>query len=178
MLKLKKLQEAKALEGSRPISIRKPSLIRLKRDLENIDLSSKICEIEEYLAESPMRLNVSIKPDDGFYRGGKYLFNIIIKDTYPIEPPSVKCLQRIYHPNIDIEGNVCLNLLREDWTPALDLQTILIGILYLFYEPNGKDPLNKEAAKKLMDDPSRFAQIVEHSLKGANIDGVWYDKIK
>lgn len=52
------------------------------------------------------------------------------------------CAQ-IYHPNIDLEGNVCLNILREDWKPVLNLQSIVVGLQFLFLEPNPEDPLNK-----------------------------------
>lgn len=50
---------------------------------------------------------------------------------------------QIYHPNIDYEGNVCLNILREDWNPVLNLNSIMVGLQYLFLEPNANDPLNK-----------------------------------
>lgn len=52
-------------------------------------------------------------------------------------------VKKIYHPNIDLEGNVCLNILREDWKPVLSLQSIVVGLQFLFLEPNPDDPLNK-----------------------------------
>jgi hypothetical protein len=39
---------------------------------------------------------------------------------------------QVYHPNIDLEGNVCLNILREDWNPVLSVNSILYGLQYLF----------------------------------------------
>ncbi len=56
---------------------------------------------------------------------------------------------QVYHPNIDLEGNVCLNILREDWKPVLTINAIVYGLQYLFLEPNPDDPLNKEAANEL-----------------------------
>ena len=50
---------------------------------------------------------------------------------------------QIYHPNVDLEGNVCLNILREDWKPVLNLNSVMVGLQYLFLEPNADDPLNK-----------------------------------
>ena len=50
---------------------------------------------------------------------------------------------QIYHPNVDLEGNVCLNILREDWKPVLNLNSVMVGLQYLFLEPNAHDPLNK-----------------------------------
>lgn len=52
-------------------------------------------------------------------------------------------LYQIYHPNVDLEGNVCLNILREDWKPVLNLNSVMVGLQYLFLEPNADDPLNK-----------------------------------
>lgn len=52
---------------------------------------------------------------------------------------------QIYHPNIDLEGHVCLNILREDWKPVFDINSVIYGIIYLFYEPNANDPLNHGA---------------------------------
>jgi len=57
--------------------------------------------------------------------------------------------QQVYHPNIDLDGNVCLNILREDWKPVLTINAIVYGLQYLFLEPNPDDPLNKEAANEL-----------------------------
>lgn len=52
-------------------------------------------------------------------------------------------MAQIYHPNVDLEGNVCLNILREDWKPVLNLNSVMVGLQYLFLEPNADDPLNK-----------------------------------
>ena len=56
-----------------------------------------------------------------------------------INPPAslllllqVKCETKVYHPNIDLEGNVCLNILREDWKPVLTINSIVYGLQYLF----------------------------------------------
>lgn len=59
--------------------------------------------------------------------------------THPGEKPETQ----VYHPNLDLEGNVCLNILREDWKPVLNINSITVGLLYLFLEPNADDPLNK-----------------------------------
>jgi ubiquitin-conjugating enzyme E2 M len=59
------------------------------------------------------------------------------------------CEIQIYHPNVDLEGNVCLNILREDWKPVLNLNSVMVGLQYLFLEPNADDPLNKGAVPLL-----------------------------
>lgn len=77
------------------------------------------------------------------YKNGNFRFTFNINNNYPHDPPKVKCTQKIYHPNIDLEGNVCLNILREDWKPVLNLNSVMVGLQFLFIEPNPADPLNK-----------------------------------
>lgn len=77
------------------------------------------------------------------YKNGTFNFTFVINNNYPHDPPKVKCIQKIYHPNIDLEGNVCLNILREDWKPVLNLNSVMVGLQFLFIEPNPADPLNK-----------------------------------
>lgn len=79
----------------------------------------------------------------GMYKNGTFDFTFAINNNYPHDPPKVKCVQKIYHPNIDLEGNVCLNILREDWKPVLNLNSVMVGLQFLFIEPNAADPLNK-----------------------------------
>jgi hypothetical protein len=47
-------------------------------------------------------------------------------------PLYVVSISQVYHPNIDLEGNVCLNILREDWKPVLSVNTIIYGLYHLF----------------------------------------------
>lgn len=71
---------------------------------------------------------LSIEPDEGMYRGAKFTFDFAINQNFPHEPPKVRCLEKIYHPNIDLEGKVCLNILREDWKPVLNLNAVIVGL--------------------------------------------------
>ena len=87
--------------------------------------------------------------EDSYWYGGKYEFSINIPDAYPFEPPRVKCLTKIYHPNIDFKGNVCLNILKEDWKPTLNVSTVLAGVYFLFTDPNPNDLLNHETLFKI-----------------------------
>jgi len=71
---------------------------------------------------------LTIVPDEGMYRGGRFTFSFAITPGFPHEPPKVLCREKIYHPNIDIEGKVCLNILREDWKPVLNLNAVIVGL--------------------------------------------------
>lgn len=116
-------------------------------------------------------------PQQGYYKKGVFRFAVSVNDNFPIDPPKIKCLQRIYHPNIDLEGNVCLNILREDWSPALNLNSVIIGLNYLFLEPNPTDPLNKNAANSLKKTPEIFARNVLRSMQGYYIDEELFDNV-
>jgi ubiquitin-conjugating enzyme E2 M len=75
-----------------------------------------------------------------------------------------------------MDGNVCLNILRDDWKPILTVNAVILGLIFLFIEPNPNDPLNKDAAELMRDDYSTFEDTVIRSLKGEYIDGVEFPK--
>ena len=78
--------------------------------------------------ENILNFTLTIEPDEGMYKGGAFNFSFNINQNFPHDPPKVKCTQKIYHPNIDLEGNVCLNILREDWKPVLNLNAVIVGL--------------------------------------------------
>ena len=104
------------------------------------------------------------------------MFNFKVGLNYPHEAPKVKCETRVYHPNIDLEGNVCLNILCEDWKPVLTVNSVIYGVQFLFLEPNPEDPLNKEAAEVLQNNKRLFEQNVYKSMRGGYIGTVYFDK--
>ena len=111
------------------------------------------------------------------WRGGVYNFTIDIPFNYPHEAPKAHCNTPIYHPNIDTQGNVCLNILRADWKPVLGVNPVILGLIFLFIEPNPNDPLNHEAAEQLRTNKSRFEQLVKSSLVGGTVNGIKYPKL-
>lgn len=150
--------------------------LRVQKDLSELSLPPNM-ETSFKDPEDLMNFELMLKPDEGLYQGGKFHFSFAINASFPHEPPKVKCLDKIYHPNIDLEGNVCLNILREDWKPVLTLNSVMIGIQYLFVEPNPSDPLNKDAATSLVKDRNRFAREVTSSMRGGWVGDVRFDQV-
>ena len=146
----------------------KPVELRLQKDIEELD-GGKIADISFPDPNNLMKISVLVKPEDGLWNGGKYNFTISVPEMYPHKAPVVHCHTKIYHPNIDLEGHVCLNILRADWKPVLDINAVIYGLIYLFYEPNANDPLNKEAAAQLRNKPQEFKNSVRQSLLGKTI---------
>jgi ubiquitin-conjugating enzyme E2 M len=121
-----------------------------------------------------MNFQVVVSPDDGYWKGYQYTFDFTVPDMYPHEPPLVKCKEKIYHPNIDLQGNVCLNILRADWKPVLDINAVIYGLIVLFVHPNPDDPLNHEAAEMLRKNKPKFKANVDLSLRGHSVDGEFF----
>ena len=82
----------------------------------------------------------------------------------------------MYHPNVDLQGNVCLNILRDDWRPVLGVNAVILGLVFLFIEPNPNDPLNHEAAELMRNNFSSFSHKVKQTLRGGNFEGCTFPK--
>jgi len=87
-------------------------------------------------------------PQDSAYDGGVYKLELFLPEEYPMTPPKVRFLTKIYHPNVDRLGRICLDILKDKWSPALQIRTVLISIQALMSAPNPDDPLNNEAAER------------------------------
>ena len=124
-----------------------------------------------------MNFRIEIKPSENYWRGGTFTFTFKIPDSYPHEPPKVLCDQKVYHPNLDTQGNICLNVLREDWSPVQTVTSVIFGLLFLFIDPNASDPLNSEAAKDLMQSTANFKANVRKAMMGGSINGVRFTKV-
>ena len=176
MLKLKKLKEKKAQEAAQGLS-GKPqisaAIMRMTKDLNDMQLPPHV-QLNLPDPQDIMHFEISIKPDEGYYKGAIFPFQFKVNHEYPHEPPKVKCTKKLYHPNIDLQGNVCLNILRDDWKPVLSINSIVHGLCFLFDDPNPDDPLNKDAAEMLAANPHQFERNVKMSLQGGRISGESY----
>ncbi|NWZ73947.1 UBC12 enzyme, partial [Acrocephalus arundinaceus] len=88
-----------------------PTVPCVPADINELNLP-KTCEIDFSDQDDLLHFRLLICPDEGFYKGGKFVFSFKVGQGYPHDPPKVKCETMVYHPNIDLEGNVCLNILR------------------------------------------------------------------
>eukprot|EP00615_Pteridomonas_danica_P000027 CAMPEP_0114342038 /NCGR_PEP_ID=MMETSP0101-20121206/9500_1 /TAXON_ID=38822 ORGANISM="Pteridomonas danica, Strain PT" /NCGR_SAMPLE_ID=MMETSP0101 /ASSEMBLY_ACC=CAM_ASM_000211 /LENGTH=149 /DNA_ID=CAMNT_0001475947 /DNA_START=75 /DNA_END=524 /DNA_ORIENTATION=- len=92
--------------------------------------------------------NVSISgPEDSPYEGGTFRLELFLPADYPMASPKVRFLTKIYHPNVDKLGRICLNILKDKWSPALQIRTVLLSIQGLLSAPNPDDPLDNGVAE-------------------------------
>eukprot|EP01115_Flamella_aegyptia_P009432 TRINITY_DN40323_c0_g1_i1.p1 TRINITY_DN40323_c0_g1~~TRINITY_DN40323_c0_g1_i1.p1 ORF type:complete len:165 (+),score=37.40 TRINITY_DN40323_c0_g1_i1:22-495(+) len=87
-------------------------------------------------------------PPDSPYEGGKFKLEVFLPEGYPLDPPKCRFLTKIYHPNIDKLGRICLDVLKDRYTPALQVRSILLSIQSLLADPNPDDPLDNTVADK------------------------------
>ena len=96
---------------------------------------------------NPRHFNVQISgPAGTSYEGGLFTAELYLPDEYPMVPPKVLFRTKIFHPNIDKLGRICLDILKDKWSPALQIRAVLLSIQALMSAPNLDDPLDEEIA--------------------------------
>mmetsp|Transcript_50034 Transcript_50034/g.82947 ORF Transcript_50034/g.82947 Transcript_50034/m.82947 type:complete len:148 (+) Transcript_50034:66-509(+) len=95
-------------------------------------------------------------PPDSPYQGGVFFLNIHFPTDYPFKPPKVNFTTRIYHPNINSNGAICLDILNSQWSPALTISKVVLSICSLLTDPNPDDPLVPEIARIYKQDRGKY----------------------
>lgn len=100
-------------------------------------------------------------PSDSPFTGGVFFLTIHFPTDYPFKPPKVAFTTRIYHPNINSNGSICLDILRSQWSPALTISKVLLSICSLLTDPNPDDPLVPEIARIYKTDREKYNQTAK-----------------
>lgn len=107
-------------------------------------------------------------PSETPYEGGIFKTELYLPDDYPMSPPKVVFCTKLYHPNIDMLGRICLDILKDKWSPALQIRSVLLAIQALLSSPNPDDPLNNEAANHWKEnEASAIKKAVDFTAKYA-----------
>ena len=85
-------------------------------------------------------------PSDSPYEGGLFALELFLPEEYPLVAPKVLFRTKIYHPNIDRLGRICLDILKNKWSPALQIKAVLLSVQALMSAPNVDDPLDEAVA--------------------------------
>eukprot|EP00658_Telonema_sp_P-2_P002545 TRINITY_DN1095_c0_g1_i7.p1 TRINITY_DN1095_c0_g1~~TRINITY_DN1095_c0_g1_i7.p1 ORF type:complete len:174 (+),score=40.88 TRINITY_DN1095_c0_g1_i7:150-671(+) len=96
-------------------------------------------------------------PPDSPFQGGVFFLNVHFPSDYPFKAPKINFTTRIYHPNINSNGSICLDILKDQWSPALTISKVLLSICSLLNDPNPDDPLVPDIASQFKQDPEGYA---------------------
>ena len=95
-------------------------------------------------------------PEDTPFHGGLFKLSIQFPVDYPFRPPHMRFLTKIYHPNINSAGLICLDILKGAWSPALTISKVLLSISSLLSDPNPDDPFVPEIANLYKQDRAAY----------------------
>uniref|UniRef100_A0A3Q2YTI7 E2 NEDD8-conjugating enzyme n=1 Tax=Hippocampus comes TaxID=109280 RepID=A0A3Q2YTI7_HIPCM len=135
------------------------------------DATHRVSIRDRLLTKEVAELEANL-PNEGYYQSGRFQFEINVPEAYNMVPPKVRCLTRIWHPNITENGEICLSLLREHsidgtgWAPTRTLKDVVWGLNSLFTDLlNFDDPLNIDAAEHHLRDKEDFRNKVQDYIK-------------
>ncbi|RKP05594.1 ubiquitin-conjugating enzyme/RWD-like protein [Thamnocephalis sphaerospora] len=99
------------------------------------------------------------------YANGVFFLDITFSNDYPFKPPKVVFRTRIYHCNINPQGQICLDILKDQWSPALTISKVLLSICSLLTDANPHDPLVADIAHKYLHDREDHDRIAREWTK-------------
>ena len=116
-----------------------------------------ICESDIYEWEATI-----MGPTGSPYEGGIFHLRVSFPIDYPFKPPTCVFVTKIFHPNINTSGGICLDILKESWSPALTMTKVLLSISSMLDDPNPDDPLMPSIAKLYKEDKEKYIQEARH----------------
>jgi len=109
-------------------------------------------------------------PGDTPFEDGTFKLLLTFDESYPNKPPTVKFLSRMFHPNVYANGELCLDILQNRWSPTYDVAAILTSIQSLLHDPNPNSPANAEAAQLYRENMKEYVRRVK-----ATVEESWLD---
>ncbi|XP_045510088.1 ubiquitin-conjugating enzyme E2-22 kDa [Colias croceus] len=140
---------------------------RIKREIKEVVKSEEVEEGTlklELVNESWTELLGEISgPPDTPYEGGVFKLEIKVPETYPFNPPKIRFITKIWHPNVSsVTGAICLDILKDQWAAALTLRTVLLSIQALLAAAEPNDPQDAVVAKQYKDNQQLFSLTARH----------------
>jgi ubiquitin-conjugating enzyme E2 D/E len=137
----------------------KASLERINRELHSLVKGEGAAEISAGpKGDDPTQWVASVMgPIGTAYEGGVFFLSVDFPDDYPNNPPTIKFLTKIYHMNVGENGAIQLDVLGDNWSPALTVAKVLLSIVSLLHDPNPSAALRKDLADLYMVNPAKYS---------------------
>jgi len=133
---------------------------RVSKELKDIERDKESGVRVEVIGDSIRHLTGYVQgPRDTAYQGGLFKIDIILEVQYPFVPPKMRFVTKVWHPNISsANGAICLDVLKDQWSPALTLKTALLSLQALLSSPQPDDPQDGVVAKQYITDQAGFQE--------------------
>ncbi|BEJ11491.1 hypothetical protein CspHIS471_0109130 [Cutaneotrichosporon sp. HIS471] len=144
---------------------------RLIRDFKRLT-----AEAPDGISGSPCSDNIMVwnavifGPPDTPFEDGSFRLTLTFTDSYPNKPPTVRFVSRMFHPNIYNNGELCLDILQNRWSPTYDVAAILTSVQSLLNDPNPSSPANVEAATLFKDNKQEYERRVKITVEQSWVD--------
>lgn len=131
---------------------------RIKREMDNFRKDNKGENVSIIPGNDILHMTGVIEGPDGTpYDKGTFRVSIEVPDDYPFNPPKMKFITKLWHPNVSSQtGAICLDILKDQWSPALTIKTALISLQALMCAPEPDDPQDGVVAEQYKNNRSEF----------------------
>ncbi|QSL66623.1 hypothetical protein MERGE_001006 [Pneumocystis wakefieldiae] len=106
-----------------------------------------------------------VGPVGTYYESLTFKISMHFPLNYPYSAPTITFISPMWHPNVDMSGNICLDILKDKWSAVYNVQTILLSLQSLLGEPNNASPLNAQAAELWAKDPVEYKRLLMQRYK-------------
>mmetsp|Transcript_20253 Transcript_20253/g.28485 ORF Transcript_20253/g.28485 Transcript_20253/m.28485 type:complete len:194 (+) Transcript_20253:104-685(+) len=151
---------------------------RVRKELKEVQGESESAGVSAKLLDGKLNhWKGEIKgPEDTPYEGGVFVVDIQIPDNYPFVPPKMRFDTKIWHPNVSsANGAICLDILKDEWSPALTMRTALLSLQALLCDPNPSDPQDAQVASQYKKNKKEWEATAKfwtqtYAMKGDPLD--------
>eukprot|EP00249_Psilotum_nudum_P000732 c12837_g1_i1 orf=683-1267(-) len=138
---------------------------RVQKELVEIERDKKVSGVSiQMCGDDLVHMRGTIEGPMGTpYEGGVFLIDIVLPSAYPFEPPKMQFMTKVWHPNISSQnGAICLDILKDQWSPALTLKTALLSLQALLSAPEPGDPQDAVVAEQYLKHPATFEATAQY----------------
>ncbi|CAM9796413.1 unnamed protein product [Phaeothamnion confervicola] len=133
---------------------------RLQQELMNLMMSSIDGATAFPDGDNLFQWTATIQGSDKtVYEGLSYKLRMVFPENYPYKAPTITFTTPCFHPNVDDAGAICLDILKDKWSAAYSVSTVLLSLRSLLADPNNDSPLNTQAAE-MWENPVEFRKMV------------------